>query len=229
MLTRLFNLCGAISLATLLAAGGFVGYLFGTGRLNGARTELIAAVVRGELDNPAPTTAPASQPAEAVVETGGAPTREELKATRERRHLELLETERAARDLEAQRRLLDQVLQQTVQEQEKLATDRQALAQEKKKSAEPQRDEGFAKEVELVSGLAAKQAKEHLLRVWQKQPADAVRLLDALSPSTAKKILEQFKTPEELQTRTDLLEQVRLHGKELSARVSGTTGGAAAP
>ncbi|MEW6252695.1 MAG: hypothetical protein AB1716_18820, partial [Planctomycetota bacterium] len=118
-------------------------------------------------------------------------------------------------------------LQKVVQEQERLAADRLALAAQQEQGGTVDRDAGFRLEVELVSGLAAKQAKEHLLRVWQRQPADAVRLLTALSPPVARKVLEQFKSDEELQIRTDLLERIRLQSGELSARASGTTGGAA--
>ena len=228
-LTKLLNIFGAMALATVLAGGGFIGYLFGTGHLNAARVEQLAGVLRGQYDEPAPTSAPASQPTSAPA-TGGVCTQEELKALRQRKHLEMLEAERAARDLEAQRRLLDQVLQQVVQEQERLAAaEKQTTEQQKKASAAPDADQGLQKEVALVAGLPAKQAKEHLLRVWQKQPADAVRLLNGLSPGIAKKVLEQFKTPEEIQIRTDLLEQIRLQSRETSARSAGTTGGAAAP
>ncbi len=231
MLTKLFNAIGAIALATLLAGGGFVGYLFGTGRLSMQRLEAIAGVLRGEFDDRSPPTdaVAVAAPTSAPVQEPPVSTAEELQSVRKRERLELLATERAVRDLEAQRRLLDQVLQHVVQEQERLSIEKKEFAQQREKIKTAAEDEGFQKELELVSGLQPRQAKEHILRLWQKQPADAVRLLSAMDETRAKRILEQFKTAEELQTQTDLLEQIRLQGTEGHANASGMTNGAAAP
>ena len=229
-MTKLLNAIGALALATLLASGGFAGYLFGTGRLSAERLETLAGVLRGEFDDasaddPVAAVAPTSAPALQVTLS----TQEELQSARKRERLELLATERAVRDLEAQRRLLDQILQHVVQEQERLLIEKKEFAEEREKINTAARDEGFQKELELVSGLQPRQAKEHILRLWQKQPADAVRLLSAMDETRAKRILEQFKTADELQTQTDLLEQIRLQGAEGHANASGTTNGAAAP
>lgn len=230
MLPRLFNAVAAIALATLLAAGGFVGFLFGTGRLNASRLEAMAGVLRGELPEVKASEPErvnmTSAPAAAEPPVG---TEAEVRNLRKRQRLEMLATERAVRDLEAQRRLLDQVLQHVVQEQERLALEKAEFARQREKVKEAARDEGFQKELDLVSGLQPRQAKEHVFRLWQKQPADAVRLLTAMDESRAKRILEQFKTPDELQVQTDLLEQIRLQGSEGHASASGKTNGAAAP
>ena len=126
MFARLFNIVSAIALATLLAGGTFIGYLSGTGRLNGDRLERIAGVLRGELDQPLAPPEPAASPATAPAaranraEPPGS-TESELREVRKRQQLEALDNERAVRDLAAQRQLLDQVLQHVVQEQERLA------------------------------------------------------------------------------------------------------------
>lgn len=231
MLTNVYNAVAAIALATLLAVSGFVGYLFATGRLNAGRLETVAGVLRGEFDGSRPIAETAAAPTTRPTGSEGPPasTEDELRNLRKRQRLELLATERAERDLEAQRRLLDQVLQHVVQEQERLAEEKAAFARQREKLNAVAQDEGFQRELELVSGLQPRQAKEHLLRLWQKQPADAVRLLTAMDDSRAKRILEQFKTPDELKIQTDLLEQIRLQGAEGHANASGKTAGAAAP
>jgi hypothetical protein len=81
--------------------------------------------------------------------------------------------------------------------------------------------------VEYVAGLAPAQAKEHVLRLWKKQPADAVRLFMQLDVGRGKRILAQFKTPEELETMSQLLEQLRLQEPPEQAEGSGTTTGLA--
>lgn len=230
MLAKLFNTVATLALATVLAGGGFIGYLFGTGKLNTARVELVADVLRGQLDElPDPHAVVTTQPTtQAAREAPRAPTEDEVRELRKREHLERLATERAVRDLEAQQRLLDQALQHVLQEQEKLALDKSEFAKQREKIKVAAHDEGFQKELELVSGLAPRQAKEHIVRLWEKQPADAVRLMNAMDEGRARRILEQFKTPAELSIQTDLLEQIRLQGMEGNAEQSGMTGGAAA-
>jgi hypothetical protein len=233
LIAKLFNTVATLALATLLAGGGFVGYLFSTGHLSRARIETMARVLRGELDEPAPT-AEAAPSVAAATPTAAAPragSEDEVRDIRRREHLERLETERAASDLEARRHLLDQVLQHVVQEQERLTAERKTTetVTQRKKTQETALEAGFQKELGLVSDLQPRQAKEHILRVWKKQPADAVRLLKEMDEGRVKRVFEQFKTPEELQIQSDLLEQIRLQGMEGPANVSGKTKGAAAP
>lgn len=233
MFGKLFNAVATLALATLLAGGGFVGYLFSSGHLNRARVETISRVLRGELDTPAPgAEAVSSGPAQTQpASPPQASSEDEVREIRRREHLERLEAERAASDLDARRQLLDQVLQHVIQEQERLAEARKTAetVTQRKKTQETSLEAGFQKELELVSGLQPRQAKEHILRVWKKQPADAVRLLKDMDEGRVKRIFEQFKTPDELQIQSDLLEQIRLQGMEGHADASGKTTGAAAP
>lgn len=230
MIRKLYGTVAALALAVVLAGGGFVAYLGFTGRLTGARVEQIAAVLRGEYDHSAAgPTVPTAEVAAPAVEAPRAPTAEEVRELRKREHLEMLEAERAARDLEAQRRLLDQALQHVMQEHERLATERAEFARQREKIKEVARDEGFQKELEIVMNLQPRQAKEHILRTWQKEPADAIRLLNAMDEGAVKRVFEQFRTPEELKIQTDLLEQIRLQGMDSYARTSGKADGSSAP
>lgn len=226
-MAKLFNILGALSLAVLLALGGLGGYLWGTGRLDAVRVERIASALRGDepaqADSTPVTVVPSSAATDVVEEEPRARTINEVRAQRKRQHLEILQTERAARDLEAQRLLLDQALQRVMLEQERLATDRDAFLQRRERIKEAARDVGFQKELELVSGLQPRQAKEHLLRVWASHPADAVRLINAMDTGRARRILEEFKTDEELKIQSALLEQIRLQGMGGSADASGMT------
>ena len=233
MIGRLFNVIAVLAVATLLAGGGFTGFLFGTGRLTAGRLQRIAAVLRGEADKPvSPTTAPDSQPT-GEEQTEPATTRPAESPDARHQHVELerLRLERAAQDLEARQRLLDQALQRVVVEQERLAGAKAAktAADGRKQASETATDEGFRKELDYVSGLKPAPAKEYIVRIWQRQKADAARLMAAIDESRGRRILEQFKTSEELQLMTDLLEQVRSQGTEGHANTSGKTDGAAAP
>jgi hypothetical protein len=227
---KLFNTLSIVALAVLLAGGGFAGYLFGTGKLDGARIEKIAAVLRGELDEPTDVAAADEAAAEVAEETAGptATTAEEVAAIRRRQHLESLLAERAARDLEARRLMLDQTMQHVVEAQEALERQQERFAHQQDAIVETRLDEGFRKELEYVASLPPRNAKEHLVRVWRKQPADAVRLLVEMDASRGRRILEQLRTDEELEIQTDLLERIRLYGTETGyATKSGMTGDAA--
>ncbi len=214
---------GVISFSTLLAVGGFVGFLFATGRLDTARVDAIAAVLRGEdeivVEAPADPNdpAPVEDANDPNAEEARAPSAEEVRERRDQQLMKALEIERAAADLEARRRLLDHALHEVIQQQEQLTEQRDAFAQQREKIMNAAEDAGFQEEVATVEALAANQAKEHVLRVWEKRQADAVRLLLALDVSKRKRILEQLKTPEELDTLTELLEQIRLQGLRADA------------
>lgn len=223
-MSKLYGLLSILSIATVLATGSFCAYLVFEGKLNGERVEKIAAVLRGELDMAAasqPTSAPASQPME--EETHVRRSAEELKAHKREERLQRAILDRAAADTKAQRDLLNQALQELVQREEKLQSEKTAWDDQRKKMTEQAQDAGFEKELALVSKLPAKQAKEHLLLTWQQQKADAVRLLNALKPSTAQAILKELKTPEEAAVLHELLEQLRLSNSKDADVGSGKT------
>lgn len=235
MIAKLYNALALFSIATLLALGGFGAFLAGSGRVNGQRLETIAAVLRGELDDRAEEAAepeaaePAAEAPATAQNVRRQPSAEEVAAARQRDHLHRQALERALRDLQAQKRLLDQTLQHALSEEERLAEQRRAWQQEQQKLTQEVREAGTERELELLASLPPKQAKEHILRVWQKSRDDAVALIMQLDVSKAKRIFAQMKTPEEQNIMSELLEQLRLQELSGEASASGTTREAAAP
>ncbi len=232
MLPKLYNVLAVFSIASVLALGSFTGYLFAAGRLSGSRLDQVAAVLRGELDGVAPTSAPAEPHGatagadEATSPSGHGPD-EQAGASGGaaegdlRRHW----LERTRHDLAAQQQLLEQTLQLAQNQQQEVRQDL-ALIQ-KEKTAAPADDAGANRELELIAGLPPKQAKEHILNVWRNSQADAVTLLMALDVSKAKRILAQMKTPDEQNIMSQLLDQLRV--RQADASVSGKTAGDGAP
>ena len=210
MLGKLYHTIAVASIAITLAGGALIGVLYGTGRLTPERIDTIADTLRGapgegaeETENS--ETAGDEQEAEQIA---SARSEEEIRQQRRENQLRRALGERAHRDLVAQRELLDGAMQHLITEQERFE-ERQAVA---KAALERRRgeasDEGFEKEKKIVSKLPSKLAKEHLVRKWAESPADAVRLLNALSESTSKRILGQMKTPEEMRVMHELLERL---------------------
>jgi len=210
MLGKLFGLIAVFSVATMLALSGLGVYLWSSGKMTPARIETIAAVLRGEHDaapEDAPTTQPTSAPA--ASQPFRAPSADELARQRREAQVRRAGLDRAERDVRAQRELLDQALHALVQKEEAFDGERTAWLDQQKKLREKAEDAGFAKEVELVSKLDPAQAKAHLLRVWEKEKADAVRLLNALKVSAAQAIFAQMTEPQEADILHELLEAVR--------------------
>lgn len=221
----------AFSVATLLGVGGFAGYLVGSGHLTGPRVGLIASVLRGELDTWKPGEAEEphaeSQPAETTTQPAHklAPAAHAADARERAETLETMRLERAQADLEARQRLLEQVLANVKDLHAQLERDRDTMKLSREKADAEAVSEGFKKELDYISTLKPALAKEHLLRVWSQSRADAVRIMVNIDEGRGKRILEQFKTPEELQVMTGLLEQIRMNGSSTTAEKSGTTAG----
>jgi hypothetical protein len=225
MIGKLLNMLGMVALASGFSLGGFVGYLFVTGKLNGAKMELIARVLRDEPHaSPAATQPAASQPAMG----DSAPRQQsadEVRVARRQAQLQRAALERAARDVQARQDLLEQAMADMIARSERFEANKEAWLSQRQKMSESLRDQGFRKEVEFVNRLPAEVAKQHIVRVWQKSQPDAVRLFNALDASRGKAILEELKTPEEMELMTGLLEQIRRQDELEPMSGSGKTSG----
>jgi hypothetical protein len=215
MVLKLFNMLGLASLATLIAVGGFIGYLVVAGRLGGLQFAQIGGILRGEIvavgpGSPAATTQPVStQPAAtqpATLQPGV--------QTRSRQYVESLMLDRARRDMQAQKSLLDQALGQVVREQESLEQSRSQFDQTKTASKRAALDAGFQRERELFINMPPEQAKNHVVNSWPDRKADMVRLFMSIDTTTARKILSKFETDSEKKVASELLTEIRLQGGE---------------
>lgn len=228
MIGKLYNALSIVSIATLLALVGLGGLLVGSGRLTSERSEKIAAVLRGEMDEPAEeevVEADAEQPESKPKRIVSGASSEELRRQRRDDQLRRALGERAYSDLVARKELLDQSLQHLISEEERFTADKVAWREELDRRQGAAQDAGFKKELKIVTKLPAKLAKEHVLLKWKDSPADTLRLFVALPESNSKRIFEQMKTPEEIQVMHELLELLgRQEADELATR-SGTTAG----
>jgi hypothetical protein len=207
---KIYGLAAFLSLVGMAALAGLAGYLAANGKLDAQRIDAIAAVLRG--DAPAAASQPASQPASAP---SSAPilraerSADELKRARREEMFQRAAVEGALRDLAIQKSLLDKAAADLMTREDDFEQKKSSWKKEQEMLANGLRDEGFERELTFVGSLSAKQSKDHLMKTWLKSRADAVRIITALEPSKAKRILEQMKSPEELQIVHELLEQVR--------------------
>jgi len=229
VLTKLYHTLAIVALAGLLGLGGFVGYLFASGRLTPERIEKIAGVLRGEQAEEGAGQEITEAPAEEPAEPPRVRSDEEIRKARVSGQLRRASLERVERDVAARQELLDHAMQDLLVQQETLREQQDRWTARKRKERETQLDENFRREVQLVSKMSPKLAKEHVILTWNEHQADAIRLLVALDVSKAQRILEQFKAPDEIEIMHELLEQLRIHQTNELAAGSGRTAGDAAP
>ena len=226
MLGKLYHTFAVVSIAILLAGGALLGVRYGTGKLTSEDVATIVQVLRGE-----PQPAPEAAPPDDDGEDGGEPqmtrsaSAEEIRRQRREDQLHRALVERSRRDLIAQQELLDRALQELIIREEELTEHRTAWEHELEQQRGAALDEGFEKEMQYTAKLPPKQAKAHLLLKWDQHPADAVRLLAALPTSTGRRILEQMKTPDEIQIMHELLERLSQEDVDINDDGSGMTAG----
>ncbi len=229
MISKLYNMVAIISIATLLALAGFSAFLFGSGRVTAERLDTMAAVLRGEFDELAEDAEPATGTDQTQPRGRRRAAAEEVRAAQQVDQLRYQMLERARRDVDARQALLDQALQHVINEQETLVTQRTDLTQKQRALTDEALDVGAKRELDLLAELPPKQAKDHIIRVWNNSPAAATRLLLALDDRKAARVLKEMKTPDEQLVMSQLLEQLRTQELPGATATSGTTAGAAAP
>jgi len=213
-----------LALANLLAVLGFVGWLFASGRVDGARLAKVRDIFK-------PTIAEESA---ALAEGEAKAAEAEQLAADERKLLEIpmvraeqiVSAERfqqraalAVRGLkDEQSRLLEDLSsrERSVTEREDALAKRKtewtkSIAEEKDRQTKEQ----FRKAVRLLESAPPKQGKEWILELVRSGREDqAVSYLDAMNPAKSAALLKAFKGEGEAKVATDLLERLRQLGLE---------------
>lgn len=223
-----------LAVAHLLAALGFVAWLFASGRVDGERITRVREIFS--------TTIADEKRARTEEESKAAAVAADADLVRRLRELPLASAERTDTDSRAgdrielglrtfedkTRRLRDELrkdgesLDQRIQSFEKRKSD-----WEKSIAADKQRvtDEQFRKAVKNLESLPPKQAREVVLELVRTSRMDtAVAYLDAMSSAKASNLLKSFKSEEETKVATELLERLRMLGLESEARAERTNG-----
>ncbi len=185
---RVFTVLACVAFANLATLAGVTLYAFAHHGVTAERLRKAVAILRGEPESHAePTTRPA-EPVIVAVEkpkpADGAETNDVVRT----------ELERRRREIEDGWRLLETQQLALVRDRETFEAEtrrRQAAVQE---AAEKAGDSGYKKELEVLGGLKAKQAKD-LLK--QKKDADVAAILLKLEDRKVRQIVGECKTNEE--------------------------------
>lgn len=223
-MSSMARLIKVLAIAHLLAVAGFVGWLFASGRVDGARLEKVRDLFRvtiaeekAALEAAEAETAEATRLAEEqrkLLETPMARTEQIVSAERFEERAAL-----AVRGLkDEQQRLLEDLSgrERSVTEREEALKTRQvewekSIAEEKERQTRDQ----FRKAVRLLEAAPAKQAKEWILELVRRGHEDqAVAYLDAMNPAKSAGLMKALKGDGEAKVATDLLERLRQLGLE---------------
>ena len=223
-----------LAVAHLLAALGFVAWLFASGRVDGERISRVREIFS--------TTISDEKRARAEEESKAADLAADDELLRKLRELPLASADRTDTDSRASDRIelgLRTFEDKTRRLRDELKKDGESLDQriqsfeqrksdwEKSIAADKQRvtDEQFRKAVKSLESLPPKQAREVVLELVRTNRMDtAVAYLDAMTSSKASNLLKSFKSEEETKVATELLERLRMLGLESEARAERTNG-----
>lgn len=189
-----------VLIVLILNVVGAIGYAGYSGMFAGDRLKAAFGALRGF----GPSAAAASQPAELMAEAteaAGSQPAEEVGA-------DVLRAELSQREADV-RHQWEMIRAAQLQ----LLRDREQYEQEKKDAAamvarreKPDGGEGYARELEYLSSIKAKSAKDFLR---MKKDADVVEILVALEPRVGRKIIDACKSQEDRLWMGRILEQLR--------------------
>ncbi|MGE0606127.1 MAG: hypothetical protein AB7O62_03300 [Pirellulales bacterium] len=212
-MSRLLGLVGTLiacfCVATVLAAGGMLGWLWSQGKLDGDSAEQVAMVLSGrDLAELAAASAAPTEPVAQAVPTP--PTLEDMAAARAAR----------LRDLELREQSLRHGLDQLDFERSRFKNERGRFewvkedfenkldAKEKDLASASQENE-----LQVWENMRPKAAKDQaMLRIEDKKIDEVVALLSRMTNAKRKKIIDEFKTEEEKKALAEILELIRTGG-----------------
>jgi flagellar motility protein MotE (MotC chaperone) len=203
MMKILYNLIALVAIANLLILGGLVGHLTMSGKLNAESAETIAAALRGEKMVSATTTAPASQPASQPAESHE--TAEET-ITFDGIEIQLARLEREKRGLDDRYSRLRDAELKLIQDRETLLRREAEFKEQLKVRQQADQDEGFTKALMLYTQMPPKMAKDDFMKM---DTDIVIRYLMNMKKQVSAKILKEFKTPDEMARRQEILERIR--------------------
>lgn len=214
---RLFQVISLIAIVQLLALSGLIGYMFATGRLTAERIDQIAKLIRGES---APTTAPATQPVVVAVKPESATS--QIARSQVQHGLLAMIAERQSRELQDRAKLNQTIQLDVVRKLEEIERREKAFVEQQKNLQEQQSQDGFARDLELMTSIDATRARKLLM--MRKEP-DVARMLMSMEPARAKKIIDTCKTDDEMEWARRILDQLHnLNNEQAAAAGSGPSG-----
>jgi flagellar motility protein MotE (MotC chaperone) len=211
---KLWNILVLTLAINFLALAGSVGYLYKTKRLDRERVHAIRELLFPPASPAAttqPTTAPSTtQPAlkldELLAAHAGLPAAEQVQLLQRTFDARMAQLDRRQRDVENLHDLVKNAEARLKAERDVFEQQRTALETREQEATRLAADKGFQDALQLYGTMKPKQVKD----VFAGLADDVVvRYLRAMQPRQASRIMNEFKTPAELERVKVLMEQVR--------------------
>ncbi|MCP4593125.1 MAG: hypothetical protein GY842_20510 [bacterium] len=214
-LRGLLQIVSLLAILHLVVLGGLGAYWWSSGTLSTERVDLIAAVLRGELDPPAEDDTDDGPGQRGDAETAQvAIAQEQMEEETERRQLE-----RDRAELDQRLELVLREMHRVQQEREYFEDRRRLEAESVKRKSEQSYREGFDKQLQLFGTMKPKVAVEYLL---SRSVAEAAELIRAMDTRKGRKIIEAARTPNQRKKMDEILKLLPdLEGTRASAAQTG--------
>ena len=210
---KLLNVLALTLAANFLVLAGAVAWMCKSGRLDAQKLSAIRDIVFPPPAAPVPTTQPSpatTQPIlkleELLANYAGRPASEQLEYIRRTFDSRMAQLERSHRELLDLQNQVDLAQKKLDQDKKKLAADTAALAAREEQSRKLATDKGFQDTMALYESLPAKQVKTIFMSL---NDDTVIQYLQAMEPRTAAKITREFKSSEEADRLTKILEKMR--------------------
>lgn len=220
----------ALILFHVLAAVGFVGWLWMGGRLNGERFEQAVDLFSLTIEEQRQREAEAAKLAEQTrqraeearrleqVADGPMTLQQRLAQEQEADEVAMLRLERLKRETDDLRRQNELFKQALADQQGELERQRETFDREVGQQQQQQQDENFKQTVTMYEQLKAKQAKQVFQEMMDAgRLNEVVEYLAAMQTRKAGAILREFKADDEVSRATRLLDGLRNRGVDVAA------------
>lgn len=179
---------------------GALGYAAYAGMLTADRLEAAFGALRGL----GPSAAAASQPSNLFAEAADLPTSQ----PDDEMGTDVLRAELAQREADVRHQwdMIKAAQLQLLRDREQFEQDKRDAAAMASRREKPDGGEGYARELEYLSSIKAKSAKDFLR---MKKDADVVEIMVALEPRVGRKIIDACKSQEDRLWMGRVLEQLR--------------------
>lgn len=199
-LGAVYSVLALFALLHFLIGAGLLVYAWASGRLDRAKIEQIAAIVRRQ--GPAAPTQTASVDTPPAVQAGQVTSAQKITEAIEQDEMQRLRTERAQADLRQFNVLVDRRALKLQKDQEEFEKRITTLQEQSRLRNQQELSAAQTKTIETIGQMDAKKAREFLMTTTD---ADAIRILLSLPDRKRKAVLESCKTSDQMSWRDRIL------------------------
>ncbi|HLL91112.1 MAG TPA: hypothetical protein VK324_17565, partial [Tepidisphaeraceae bacterium] len=215
---KLLNAILAVLAMNFLVAAGGVGYLVKTGALDREKVTAIKALLFPPPPPPGdpttqpvasaddPTTQPALRLEELLRAKAGVTAGEQVDFIRQTFDAQAVQLDRRRRELQDLQRQVDLAKAQVARDRQQLDEQRASLREREQRETALASDKGFQDSLTLYQVMPGKQVKTIFMALGDDV---VIRYLQAMPASGAKKIIKEFKSPEEVARIQSVMEKMR--------------------